>query len=141
MIPYLLYILALYLSLPFNSTIEISTIIVFFVIVREDARFALIFAFFTGLLIDLYYPIRLGVNTLVYISLSEILIYLKKYLVLNPLTTIATFTVLYLVKTAALNVFISVHIDPSRVILTILTFFPILFLLDRIGFGIWIKEQ
>ena len=141
MIRYLLYILALYLSLPFNSTIEISTIIVFFVIIREDARFALVFAFFTGLLVDLYYPIRLGVNTLVYLSLTEILIYLKKYLVLNPLTTIATFTVLYLVKTATLNIFVSAHIDPARMILTLLMFLPLLYLLNRIGFGIWIKKQ
>ncbi|MDH4211227.1 MAG: hypothetical protein OEV79_07235 [candidate division WOR-3 bacterium] len=141
MIRYLLYFLALYLSLPFNSTIEIATIIVFFVIMKEDARFALIFAFATGLLTDLYYPVRLGVNAIVYISLTQLLLYLKRFLVLNPLTTIATFTVLYLVKTAALNVFVSAHIDAARIIFTILIFFPIVFLLNRIGYGIWMKKQ
>jgi cell shape-determining protein MreD len=141
MIRYLLYILALYLTLPFNSTIEIATIVVFYVITKEDARFALIFAFFTGLLTDLYHPVRLGLNTIVYISLTEILLYLKKYLVLNPLTTIATFTVLYLVKTAALNILVSAQIDPGRMILTILMFFPTMCLLNRIGFGIWITKQ
>ncbi|UCG30574.1 MAG: hypothetical protein JSV53_01475 [candidate division WOR-3 bacterium] len=141
MFRYLLYIAVLYLSLPLNGTVEIAAIIVFFVITKEDARFALAFAFVTGLLIDLYYPVRLGYNTIVYISLTQALLYLKKFLVLNPLTTIATFTVLYLVKTAALNVLVSAPIDSVQIVLTVLIFFPIMFLLSRISFGTWMKKQ
>ncbi len=141
MFRYLLYIAVLYLSLPLNGTVEIAAIIVFFVITKEDARFALAFAFVTGLLIDLYYPVRLGYNTIVYISLTQALLYLKKFLVLNPLTTIATFTVLYLVKTAALNVLVSAPIDSVQIVLTVLIFFPIMFLLNRISFGTWMKKQ
>ncbi|UCD04846.1 MAG: hypothetical protein JSV98_06915 [candidate division WOR-3 bacterium] len=141
MIRYLLYLLALYLSLPFNNTVEVALMILFFVIIKEDPRFALIFAFTVGLLTDLYYPIRLGASTIVYITLTQLLLYLKRFLVLNPPTTIATFTVLYLVKTAALNIFVAAHIDAVRIILTILIFPPIAFLLDRIGFGIWMKKQ
>ena len=141
MIRYLFYFIALYLSLPFNNTVEIAILILFLVIIKEDARFALIFAFMVGLLTDLYYPIRLGASTIVYISLTQLLLYLKRFLVLNPPTTIATFTVLFLVKTAALNIFVSAHIDATRIILTILIFLPIVFLLDRIGFGIWMRKQ
>lgn len=141
MIRYLLYFLTLYLSLPFNNTVEVALMILFFVIIKEDPRFALIFAFTVGLLTDLYYPIRLGASTIVYITLTQLLLYLKKFLVLNPPTTIATFTVLYLVKTAVLNIFVAAHIDAMRIILTILIFPPIAFLLNRIGLGIWMKKQ
>ncbi len=141
MLRYLFYILALYLSLPFSATVDITTIIVFCVIVKEDARFALIFAFVTGLLIDLYSPIRLGVTTIVYLTLAEVLLYLRKFLVLNPITTIATFTVLYLIKTAILNFVISAPINPGTMIFTLLAFFPVFFLLNRVSYGTWMKKQ
>jgi cell shape-determining protein MreD len=141
MLRYLLYMTALYLSLPFSATVDVATIIVFSVIIKEDARFALVFAFITGLLIDLYNPIRLGISTIVYITLAQVLLYLRKFLVLNPITTIATFTVLYLVKTATLSILASAPIDPSSMIFTILAFFPVFFFLNRISYGTWMKKQ
>lgn len=137
---YLFYVVALYITLPFSGTIDVATVIVFFVILEEDTRFALIFAFLAGLISDLYFPVRLGINTLVNITLSQSLILLKKYLVLNPLTTIATFVVLYFVKIAVLNVLVSAPIDPAQISYTILIFFPVYFVLKRIVSGVWTKK-
>jgi cell shape-determining protein MreD len=140
MLRYLFYVVALYLALPFSDTIDVVTIIVFFTIIEEDARFALVFAFLTGLISDLYLPIRLGINTLVYLTLSQSLLVLKKYLILNPLTTIATFIVFYLIKTAVLNVLVSSPINLTQIIYTILIFFPFTLLLKKIATGVWMKN-
>ena len=140
MLRYLFYIVALYLTLPFSGTIDVATIIVFFVIIEEDARFALVFAFLTGLISDLYVPVRLGINTLVYITLSQSLLLLKKYLILNPPRTIATFIVFYFIKTAVLNVVVSSPTDLAQILYTILIFFPVIFLLKKIATGVWMKK-
>jgi len=140
MLRYILYLVALYLALPFSGTIDVATIIVFFVLIEEDARFALVFAFLTGLISDLYFPVSPGITTLVYITLSQSLLLLKKYLVLNPLTTIATFIVFYFVKTAVLNVAVSSPIDLTQILYTILIFFPVIFLLKKITTGVWMKK-
>jgi cell shape-determining protein MreD len=141
MIRYLIYFIALYLALPFNAITDIIAIIVFFTITEEDERFALVFSFIAGILVDLYYPLRLGVNTLIYISVTATLIYLKKYLIRNPLTTFATFVVFYLIKTALTNVIVSAPIDPVPILTTILAFFPAMLLLSKIAFGVWMKKQ
>lgn len=141
MLRYLFYVVVLYATLPFGGIIDVATIIVFYIIIEEDARFALVFAFLTGLISDLYFPVHIGVNALLYIILSQSLILLKKYLILNPLTTIATFTVLYLVKTAALNVIVSSPISAAQILYTILFFFPIFFVLKKIVTSIWMKKQ
>lgn len=140
MLRYIFYVTALYSALPSSSTVDVATIIVFFIIIEEDARFALVFAFLTGLITDLYFPVRLGITTLVYITLSQSLLLLKKYLVLNPLTTIATFIVFYLVKTAVLNFAVSSPVDITQLLYTILIFFPVIFLLRKITTGVWMKK-
>ncbi|MCK4941535.1 hypothetical protein KAS45_05535 [candidate division WOR-3 bacterium] len=141
MIRYLVYFIALYLVLPFNATIDIVAIIVFFIVTEEDERFALVFSFITGLLIDLYYPVRLGINTLIYLTVTQSLIYLKKYLIRNPLTTFATFIVFYLIKTALANVIISSPINLALIFCTVLTFLPIMLLLSKLTFGVWMRKQ
>ncbi len=141
MIRYLVYLIALYLALPFNTAIDAVAIIVFFTITEEDERFALVFSFIAGLLVDLYHPVRLGVNTLIYITVTGALIYLKRYLIRNPLTTIATFVVFYLVRTALANVIISSPINPVLIFSTIIAFFPIMLLLSKISFGVWMRKQ
>jgi rod shape-determining protein MreD len=140
MLRYLLYIVILYATLPFSGTVDLPAIIVFYVITNEDARFALLYALGTGLLTDLYYPARLGVNTAVYVALTQTLLFLKRFLVLNPLITIATFIVLYLVKTAVLNLIIASPIELTRVVYTVLAFFPVVCLLTWISHGIWMRK-
>ncbi|MBE0432156.1 hypothetical protein IBX73_01680 [candidate division WOR-3 bacterium] len=140
MLRYLLYIITLYVTLPFSGTVDLTAIIVFYVITTEDARFALAFAFGTGLLTDLYYPTRLGINTVVYVALTQALLFLKKFLVLNPLTTVATFIVLYLVKTVALSLAIASPIELTRIIYTVLAFFPTVSLLNKLSHGVWMTE-
>ncbi len=141
MIRYLVYFIALYLALPFNAITDIVAIIVFFIVTEEDERFALVFSFIAGLLIDLYYPVRLGINTLIYLTVTQSLIYLKKYLIRNPLTTFATFIVFYLIKTALANVIISSPINLALIFCTVLTFFPMMLLLSKLTFGIWMRKQ
>lgn len=140
MLRYLFYIIALYATMPFSPTVDVTTVIVFFVLIEEDERFALCFAFLAGLISDLYFPVRLGVNMLTGVALGQLLILLKKYLVLNPLTTIATFIVFYFLKTATLNVAVSLPIEPMRILYTILVAFPTLLLLRRTLLGVWMKE-
>ena len=139
MIRYLIYFVVLYLTLPSNAVLDISLITVFFVIMKEDERFALIFAFITGLLIDLYHPIRIGINALVLITITQLLLYLKRYLVLNPLTTMATFIVFCLIKIAITNIVLFAPIDPIHILYTIAAFFPVTMVLNKINFGVWIR--
>ena len=139
MIRYLVYLVVLYLTLPANAILDISLITVFFVIMQEDERFALAFAFVSGLLIDLYQPIRVGINTLILITLTQILLYFKRLLVLNPLTTIAAFLVFYLIKTAITNSAVSSPRAPLHVVSTSAAFFPVNIVLSKITFGIWMK--
>lgn len=140
MLRYLLYIIALYVTLPFSGTVDLAAIIVFHVIMTEDARFALALAFGAGLLTDLYFPARLGVNTVVFVALSQALLVLKKFLILHPLTTVATFIVLYLIKTAALNLAIASPIELTRILYTLLAFFPAIGLLNKLSHGVWMKK-
>lgn len=139
MIRYLVYFIALYLTLPISAIVDVLAIILFFIIMEEDARIALMFSFVTGLLTDLYLPVRIGINTLIYITLSQSLLFLKKYLVVNPLTTIATFIVFYLIKIALANILVSAPINLLHILYTIAAFFPVTMILNRINFGIWMK--
>jgi cell shape-determining protein MreD len=139
MIRYLIYFIALYLVLPVSAVVDVLTIIVFFIIINEDMRIALIFSFFTGLLIDLYQPVRIGINTLIYIVLTQSLLFMKRYLVINPLTTIATFCVFYLIKIALANILASAPINLLHIGYTIAAFFPATMILNRIHFGIWMR--
>ncbi|KPL12736.1 hypothetical protein AMJ74_06265 [candidate division WOR_3 bacterium SM1_77] len=139
MIRYLVYFIALYLTLTISAIVDVLAIILFFIIMEEDARIALIFSFVTGLLIDLYLPVRIGINTLIYITLTQSLLFLKKYLVINPLTTIATFFVFYLIKIALANILVSAPINLLHIAYTIAAFFPVTMILNRINFGIWMK--
>ena len=139
MIRYLVYFIAVYLLLPVSAVVDVLTIIVFFIIINEDVRIALIFSFFTGLLIDLYQPVRIGINALLYIIITQSLLYMKKYLVINPLTTIATFCVFYLIKVALTNILVSAPINLLHIAYTIIAFFPVTSILNRINFGTWMR--
>jgi cell shape-determining protein MreD len=139
MIRCLVYLIALYLALPISATVDVLTIILFFIIMESDARIAILFSFFTGLLIDLYSPVRMGVNTLLYITLTQSLLFLKKFLVINPFTIIATFFVFYLIKVALANILVSAPINLLHIGYTIVAFFPVTMILSRISFGIWMK--
>ena len=140
MLRYLFYCIALYATMPFSPTVDVATVIVFFVLIEEDERFALCFAFLAGLISDLYFPVRLGANMLTGVTLGQLFILLKKYLVLNPLTTIASFIVFYFLKTAALNVAVSLPIEPMRAAYTILVAFPTLILLRKTLLGVGRRE-
>jgi rod shape-determining protein MreD len=139
MFRYLVYILALYIALTINAFIDVLAIIVFFIIMKEDARVALIFAFVAGLLIDLYSPAQLGVNTLVLLILTQTLLLLKRFLVVNPLTNVATFFVFYLIKIALANILISTPINTLHIVYTLAAFFPLTIILNRINFRIWMR--
>ncbi|MGD8979104.1 MAG: hypothetical protein PVI51_01710 [candidate division WOR-3 bacterium] len=139
MFRYLVYIIALYVALTLNAFVDVLTIIIFFIIMKEDARVALVFSFLTGLLVDLYTPVQLGVNTLLLLILTQTLLFLKKFLVVNPLTNFATFLVFYLIKTALANILVSAPINTLYIVYTIVAFFPVTIILNRINFRIWMR--
>ena len=139
MFSYLVYIVALYLAIVLNAYVDVLAIIIFFIIMKEDGRVALVFAFLAGLLLDLYAPVHLGVNTLLLLILTQTLLFLKKYLVVNPLTNVATFLVFFLIKTALANILVSAPLNTLYIIYTIVAFFPVTIILNRINFHIWMR--
>ncbi len=137
---YLLYFLLLYIALPFNWAVDFITIIGFFIIFNEDEHFALIFAFFSGLLLDLYNPAGLGKNALIYTILTQGLLYAKKYISQDLLATLATFTIFLLVKIVFTQLIHPGYFSLPQLILTIGLFIPIQLMLNRIKYRIWMKS-
>jgi len=135
----LFYFILTYLFLPVNSAIDLLTILVYFVVLSEDEKFSIVFAFFVGLLIDLYYPVSLGVNMLVFLVLAQGLVFIKKYFVREPLTLFMVFVIFYFIK------FLFAHIIPGRLVVwntivcTIIFALPVVFILQKICFRVWIK--
>ncbi len=137
---YILYFILLYLTLPFNWVIDFIAIFGFFIIFNEDEHFALIYLFFSGLLLDLYNPSALGKNTLIYTLLAQGLIYTKKYISHNLITTLAAFTVFFALKTLLIQLTHPGYFTILQIILTEILFIPAFLILNRIKYGIWMKS-
>ncbi len=137
---FLLYFILVYFFIPINSAVDLLTILVYFVALNEDNRFSILFAFFVGLLMDLYYPVSIGVNMLIFLILTQGLVFIKKYLVREPLTLIIVFTIFYSVRV------LTAYVIPGRIImwnnafLTIIFALPVIFILQKICFNVWIRN-
>jgi len=136
---YFIYIILLYIFLPFNFSIDLITTLVFFVIFNEDERFTLIFAFLAGLLVDLYNPVKLGTNFLVYLILAQALLYLKKYIAQSLLAIVATFSIFYLLKIIVIHLALSSPLKIQPTIITIITFLPIFWVLNKLLYRVWMR--
>lgn len=136
---YILYIVLLYVFLPFNLYIDLIAILIFFIAFQEDDRFVLLFSFFAGLLIDLYYPVVLGINMLIYIILVQTLIYIKRYIIHSPVVVFAIFMTFYLTKIVIMHLILSAPLVIQPIIITTIVFFPIFILLNRLFYKRWIK--
>ncbi|KPJ72061.1 hypothetical protein AMJ52_07570 [candidate division TA06 bacterium DG_78] len=136
---YIVYILLLYLFLPFSFSVDLVTLLLFFIIFNEDHRFALIFSFLIGLLVDLYSPVSLGINMLVYLILTQSLLYVKKYIAQNLATTFGTFTIFYVIKVTTIHIVLTSSLAFQPIITTIIAFLPFFFILNRLVHGIWMK--
>lgn len=136
---YILYIGLLYVFLPFNLYIDLIAILIFFIAFQEDDRFVLLFSFFAGLLIDLYYPVVLGINMLIYIILVQTLIYIKRYIIHSPVVVFAIFMTFYLTKIVIMHLILSAPLVIQPIIITTIVFFPIFILLNRLFYKRWIK--
>lgn len=137
---FLLYFILTYIFLPFNSTINLITILLYYVILNDDERFSIIFAFFAGLLLDLYYPVALGFNMLVFLLLTEVLIYIKKYFVHDPFTLIIVFVLFYLPHILITYFVFGKFVSISTILLTILLSLPLIFALKKLCFKVWMKS-
>jgi len=137
---FFLYFILSYFCLPFNSTIDFISILVYFIILNEDERFSIIFAFFAGLLLDLYYPVSFGLNMLIFLILGQILIFLKKYFVREPLTLIFIFTTFYLLRIFLVYVINGVAFNITTLISTIIFSLPIVYILNKICFSVWMRN-
>jgi cell shape-determining protein MreD len=136
---YPVYVLILYILLPLNSLADLITVLVFFIAFNEDERFSVLFAFFSGLLIDLYNPIKLGLNALVLTVLSQSLIYLKKYVAKGLSPVFVTYLAFFL-----LRVFIVTLAAPGtfrlfNVLITIAAFLPLSYALNRMFRRSWMR--
>jgi rod shape-determining protein MreD len=136
---YIIYIFLLYLFLPFSFSIDLVTLLLFFIIFNEDHRFALIFSFLIGLLVDLYNPISLGINMLVYLILTQSLLYIKKYIAQNLATIFGTFTIFYVIKVTTIHIILTSSPAFQPIITTIIVFLPFFFVLNRLVNGVWMK--
>jgi rod shape-determining protein MreD len=136
---YIIYILLLYLFLPFSYNIDLVTLLLFFIIFNEDQRFALIFSFLIGLLVDLYTPVSLGINMLVYLILTQSLLSVKKYIAQNLATVFVTFTIFYVIKVTTVHIVLTSSPAFQPIITTIIAFLPFFFILNRLVHGVWMK--
>lgn len=136
---YLFYFLLLYLFLPFNHTIDLLVVLICYIIFNENEIFAIIFAFFSGLLIDLYNPYSLGFNTLIYTLFTQALLYLKRYLAKDLLTILLTFVVFYLVKFVIIRAVFLTQFKMLTILLTIAVFLPFLLLLNKVLYRVWMR--
>lgn len=136
---YILYIILLYLIIPFNLHVDAITILLFFIALNEDERFCLIFSFFAGLLIDLYYPAVLGINALIFIVLVQTLLYVKKYIARTAVVRIGLFAIFYLARVILTHATVSFPISFYNIILTIICFFPMYAILSKVISKTWTK--
>lgn len=137
---FLAYFILAYLFLPINRTIDFITILVYFIVLNEDEKFAILFAFFAGLLIDLYYPTLLGLNMMTFLILSQVLIFLKKYFVRDPLTLTFVFCLFYLLRVLVVYAINGLPFHFTTIILTIVLNLPLVCLLNKICFRVWMKS-
>jgi rod shape-determining protein MreD len=136
---YVIYILFLYLFLPFSFSIDLVTLLLFFIIFNEDHRFALVFSFLLGLLIDLHSPVYFGINMLVYVVLTQSLLYLKKYIAQNLATIFGTFTIFYIIKITTIHIVLTSPLILQPIITTIIAFLPFFFIFNKLVHGVWMK--
>ncbi len=136
---YFLYIALLYVFLPLNLHIDLIAVLIFFIAFRENEIFVLLFAFFAGLLIDLYYPVVLGLNMLVYVILVQVLLHIKKYITQSLPVTFAIFTAFYATKIAVIHLALSSPLKIQPIIITTILFFPFLLALKSLTYRIWMK--
>jgi len=136
---YLLYIILLYLFLPFNHYLDFIAVLTFFIAFKEDERFALIFAFAAGILIDLYYPVALGLNGLLYVILIQAVLYIKKFIAQNNVVVVTLFTAFYLIKITMTYLAVSFPVSTKQIIITLLFCVPLFLLLNRIIYRTWKK--
>ncbi|MGQ9464776.1 MAG: rod shape-determining protein MreD [bacterium] len=137
---FLLYFVLAYLFLPLNKTIDFITILVYFIILNEDERFSIAFAFFAGLLIDLYYPVSLGLNIMIFLILCQALIFLKKYFLREPFTLTFVFSIFYLLRILINFVVNGMTFHFASMIFTIIFSLPVIYLLNKICFRVWMKN-
>ena len=136
---YLLYVLLLYVFLPLNAFLDLITIMIFFIVFHEDERFALIFAFSAGLFLDLFNPVKLGLQTMVLTVLGQSLIFVRKFVAKGVLPITATVMVFYLIRVVTLTVAVPGTFSLAAVIATLAGFLPVYLAFNRITLGSWMK--
>jgi len=139
-VKYIGYLILLYMFLPLGFYINLVSILLFFIIFNEDKKFALLFAFFSGLLIDLYYPTTLGLYTLIYTCLAQLLLYLKRYIMPGIFITFLGFIGFYFVQNLLGYLIVGHAIRLDQFTFTIISFLPSSLLLKKTFCGVWIQS-
>lgn len=136
---YLLYFFLLYVFLPLNAFVDLIAITVFFIIFHEPEQYALIFAFFAGLLLDLFQPVKLGLHTMLFTTLGQSLIFLRKFVAKGLIPITATFFIFFIVRTAALAFAVYRNFSFPVFLTTMTGFLPLYLLYHRLMLGSWTK--
>jgi rod shape-determining protein MreD len=138
-IRYVLYIALLYILLPLNASIDLISMMIFFIALTENESAALLVAFFAGLLIDLYYPVLFGINMLTYAVLVQAVVYFRKYFTQSPFVIFAVFTCFYIIRSAVMYIIVTPTFHIPLFVLTIVFFLPVFVILNRTLHGTWMR--
>lgn len=137
---YIVYIVLLYIFLPFNRMFDLITVMLFFIIFNENEWFAIVFSFFAGFLIDLYIPTFLGINALIYTVLAQILLYVKRFVAKDLITVLLAFTVFFLLKVIMVTVVTGSPVTLAPLILTVAASLPLYLSANRLAFRTWMRH-
>lgn len=119
---YIFYVLLLYIFLPFNHVVDCIAILLFIVFLKENPYFVLPFAFFAGLLLDLYLPVLLGFHMLTYLVLMQFMIYIRKYLAHQFIIMLALFLAYYVTKNIAVILVFGIDLPLKTLGFTVIVF-------------------
>ncbi len=136
---YFLYFFLLYVFLPLNAFVDLIAITVFFIIFHEQEHYALIFAFFAGLLLDLFQPAKLGLQTMIFTALGQSLIFVRKFVAKGLIPITATFFIFFSIRTATMALAVYRNFSLPVFLTTMTGFLPLYLLYNRLMLGSWTR--
>ena len=121
---------------------DLLLVLLFLVAYNEPLTFALVYGFLLGLLIDLVNPANLGIHALVYTLLPLVIQFLKVRLYQNVVSVSLSFLVIFILKVVVIG--LAARNPQVFSVLyffyTIVCFFPIFLITNRLLFRAWMKK-
>lgn len=121
---------------------DLLLILLFFVAYNESLMLALVYGFLLGLLIDLVNPATLGLHALVYTLLPLVIQFLKVRLYQNAVSVALSFLAIFILKVVIIGL-VAPNLRVFSILYflyTIVCFFPMFLLANRLLFSAWMKK-